>query len=250
MNTGTAEEISKMKVDLDTTMNSVKTLMDDFYYFMNGTKVKSGITPDSKDNETSIWKTQPTVARPLKEIILEAGAEQKKEQDEDLRRRKNVVIYKAPESNATNSKDHYDHDLAIVNHLCKSIDIDGTTVKHCTRLGRKPDDQSEQQTRPLLVTFDTINNADLMLKNPTKMKFASENLRQLRVTPDRSLKQRDNVRFLVQRAKNLTAEESGDYIHIVRGDRILRVKKRFKSQELSTDTNWNNSTSGSGMSMS
>ena len=95
MNTGTTDEISKMRVDLDTTMNSVKTLIDDFYYFMNGTKVKNGVTPDSKENETSIWKTLPTVARPLKEIILEAGAEQKKEQDEDLRRRKNVVIYKA-----------------------------------------------------------------------------------------------------------------------------------------------------------
>ena len=101
-----------------------------------------------------------------------------------------------------------------------------------------------------MVTFDTINNADLMLKNLTKLKFANENLRQLRFTPDRSLKLRENVRFLVQRAKNLTAEESGDYIHIVRGDRILRVKKRLKTQEVSTDTNVNNSTSGSGMSMS
>ena len=157
----------------------------------------------AKDNETSTWKTQPTVARPLKEIILEAGAEQKKEQNEDLRRRKNVVIYRAPESKATNSKDRYDQDLEIVNQLCGSIDIDFTTVKQCTRLGRKPDDQSEQQTRPSLVTFDTINNADLMLKNLTKLKFANEkNLRQLRVTPDRSLKERENVRFLVQRAKN------------------------------------------------
>ena len=59
VNTGTTDEISKMKVDLDTTMNSVKTLMDDFYYFMNGTKVKSGVTSESKDNETSTWKTQP-----------------------------------------------------------------------------------------------------------------------------------------------------------------------------------------------
>ena len=247
MNTGTTDEISKMKVDLDTTMNSVKTLMDDFYYFMNGTNVKSGVTSESKDNEPSTWKTQPTVARPLKEIILEAGTEQKKEQDEDLRRRKNVVIYRAPESKATNSKDRYDQDLEIVNQHCGSIDIDCTTAKQCTRLGRKPDDQSEQQTRPLLVTFDTINNADLMLKNLTKLKFANENLRQLRVTPDRRPKERENVRFLVQRAKNLTSEESGDYIHIVRGDRILRVKKRLKTQEVLTDTNVNNSTSGSGM---
>ena len=155
VNTGTTVEISKMKVDLDTTMNSINTLMDDFYYFMNGTKVKSGVTSESKDKETSTWKTQPTVARPLKEIILEAGAEQKKEQDEDIRRRKNVVVYKAPESKAKNSKDRYDQDLEIVNQLCGSIDIDCTTVKQCTRLGRKPDDQSEQQTRPSLFTYCT-----------------------------------------------------------------------------------------------
>ena len=183
-------------------------------------------------------------------IILEAGAEQKKVQVEDLRRRKNVVIYKAPESKAINSKDRYDQDLEIVNQLCGSIDIDCTAVTQCTRLGRKPDDQSEEQTRPLLVTFDTTNNADLMLKNLTKLKFANENFRQLRVTPDWSLKERKNVRFLVLRAKNLTSEESGDYIHIVRGDRILGVKKRLKTQEVLTDTNVNNSTSGSGMSMS
>ena len=249
MNTDTTEEISKMKADLDTTMNSVKTLMDDFYYFMNGTKTKSAITPDPKEQETSTWKTQQTVARPLKEIILEAGAEQKKEQDEDLRRKRNIIIYKAPESKATNPKDRYNQDLTIVNQLCGSIDVDCTKVKQCTRLGRKLDDQkeSEQQTRPLLVTFDTINDADLMLKNLTKLKFANEDLRQLRVTPDRSLKERENVRFLVQRAKNLTAEEPGDYIHIVRGDRILRVRKRVKTQEPLTDTNATNSASGSGM---
>ena len=196
------------------------------------------------------WKTQPTVARPLKEIILEAGAEQKKEQDEDLRRRKNVVIYKAPESRAINSKDRYDQDPEIVNQLCGSIDIDCTTVKQCTRLRRKPDDQSEQQTRPLLVTFDLMNKADLMLKNLTKLKFANEKLRQLRVTSDRSLKEKENVRFLVQRAKKVTSEKSGDYIHIVRGDRILMVKKRLKIKEVLADTNVNNSTSDSGMSMS
>ena len=226
VNAGTTDEISKMKVDLDTTMNSVKTLMDDFDYFMNGTKVKSGVTHEPKDNETSTWKTQPTVARPHKEIILETGAEQKKEQDEDLRRRKNVVIFRAPECKATNSKDRYDQDLEIVNQLCGSIDIDSTTVKQRTRLGRKPDDQSEQQTRPLFVTFDMINNADLILMNLTKLKFANENLRQLRVTPDRSVKERENVRFIVQRAKNLTSEESGDYIHIVRGDQLLRENPR------------------------
>ena len=115
-----------------------------------------------------------------------------------------MVIYRAPDSKATNSKDRYDQDLEKVNELCGSIDIDCTTVEQCTRLGRKPDDQSEQQTLLLLVTFDTINNADLMLKNLTKLKFSNENLRQLRVTPDRSLKERERKRsFLSSTGKKL-----------------------------------------------
>ena len=39
-----------------------------------------------------------------------------------------------------------------------------------------------------------------------KLKFAEDEIRQLRVITDRSMKERENLRFLVQRAKNLTAE--------------------------------------------
>ena len=65
-----------------------------------------------------------------------------------------------------------------------------------------------------------------MMKSLTKLKFAEDEIRQLRVTPDRSIKERQNVRFLVQRAKNLTTEEPGNFIHIFRGNKIIKVKKR------------------------
>ena len=65
-----------------------------------------------------------------------------------------------------------------------------------------------------------------MMKSLTKLKFAEDEIRQLRVTPDRSMKERESVRFLVQRVKNLITEESGNFIHIVRGNKIIKVKKR------------------------
>ena len=59
------EFVSKMKCDLDKTVNSVKCLMDDFYYFMNGKK-----------------RMKPNVTKSLKDITLEASAEQKREEEE------------------------------------------------------------------------------------------------------------------------------------------------------------------------
>ena len=72
----------------------------------------------------------------------------------------------------------------------------------------------------------------------TKLKFAEVEIRQLRVTPDRSMKERENVRFLVQQAKNLLTEEPGNFKHIVRGNKIIRVKKTEKEllQRTTPDT--------------
>ena len=73
----TTTEIAKMKSDLKKkTVNSVKTLRNDFFYFMNGTKI-SGQAASQLTEDSTIWKQQPIVAKPLKEIILGAGVEQK-----------------------------------------------------------------------------------------------------------------------------------------------------------------------------
>ena len=82
----------------------------------------------------------------------------------------------------------------------------------------------------------------------TKLKFAEDEIRQLRVTSDRSINERESVRFLVQGVKNLTTEEPGNFIHIVRGNKIIKVKKREigKLQRTTPETE-NILSSGSGM---
>ena len=39
------------------------------------------------------------------------------------------------------------------------------------------------------------------------------------------MKEKESIKFFVQRSKNVTAAESGTYIHMVRGEKFLKVKK-------------------------
>ena len=242
----THQDISKVRTDLDKTVDSVKFLMEDFYYFMNGTKNKAQPTMGSNANP---WKIEPNVTKPLKDIILEAGAEQKREAEEDLRRKRNLIIHKAPESKSTEPKLRQNEDMSLIRELCASIEIEPSIVKNCTRLGKLSEDH-ENETRPRLlrITLETQDDAEHMMKNLTKLKYAKDELKHLRITPDRSMKERENVRFLVQRAKSLTAEEPGNFIHIVRGNKIIRVKKReITIMQRTTPETENILSTGSGM---
>ena len=95
----TNPEITKMRNDLDKTVDSAKSLME-------GTKAKSQPTLGSSTVKDYAWKVELQITTPLKDIILEAGAEQKREEEEDLRRKKNLIIHKAPESQSRDSKEH------------------------------------------------------------------------------------------------------------------------------------------------
>ena len=139
--------------------------------------------------------------------------------------------------------------MSLIRELCSSIEIEPTIVKNCTRLGKLSEDhENETRPRPLRITLETQDDAEHMMKNLTKLKYAKDELKHLRITPDRSMKERENVRSLVQRAKNLTAEEPGNFIHIVGGNKIIRVEKReITMMQRTTPETENILSSGSGM---
>ena len=63
------------------------------------------------------------------------------------------------------------------------------------------------------------------MKSLRKLKFAKNDVRNLRRSPDTSLKEREYIRFLIQRAKNLTPKEPRNNVKKVWGDMFLWVKK-------------------------
>ena len=98
---------------------------------MEGTKAKSQPTLGPSTVKDNAWKVEHQVTKPLKDINLEAGAEQKWE-EEDLRRKKNLMIHKAPENQSRDSKELYNEDMPKIQQLCFSIEIEPTKVKKCT----------------------------------------------------------------------------------------------------------------------
>ena len=76
-----------------------------------------------------------------------------------------------------------------------------------------------------MVTLNNSSEMETVMKNLRKLKNAPDELRNLKISPDRSIKEREEVRSLIQRAKNLTEQETGDFMNIVRGTTIIKVKK-------------------------
>ena len=220
------DEVSTIRQDLDSTINVVKNLMDDFYRFMNG-PIKKSNEPVTK--ETSVWKTEPKQDKSLKDILLEANAEQKREEMEQERRQRNIIIHRSKEKEGT-KQERDDHDAQLVTRIMEKIKVKASFTT--TRLGKK--DAQTGVDRPILVSFQNIDQVASFMSNLNHLKDAEPELKNLRVSPDRSLKERENVRQLLQEAKNRTATEKEDYVHIVRNNKIIRVKKRSAGQTLET----------------
>ena len=81
---------------------------------------------------------------------------------------------------------------------------------------------SEEQSGKVLSSLKNLRDADPKLKT-------------IRVSPDLSLQEREEVRILVQEAKNRTSQEEGDYRHIVRGKQIVRVRDHRQRNQRNTE---------------
>ena len=95
------------------------------------------------------------------------------------------------------------------------------------RLGRTTD---ETTNRPLLVSF--INEQDVveLNQNPPKLKDATTAIRSLRISPDKFHKEREEKRKMANKAKNLNDQETGNFMHLVHGMQIIKVKRKTESQ--------------------
>ena len=64
------------------------------------------------------------------------------------------------------------------------------------------------------------------MKNLNKLKDAKYEIKNLLIGSNRSLKEREEVRRLMAKAKNLNEKEQGDYVHLVRGWQIMIMRKK------------------------
>ena len=132
------------------------------------------------------------------------------------------MIYKAKESAATDSESRKKEDDKINEIFLSSIDMEYKQVMKTIRLGRKTD---EDINRPLLISFNTEQDLFEIKRNLPKLKKTTAKIRNLRISPDRSLNKREDVLNLVTKVKNFNDQEEGNFVYLDRRTQILNLKK-------------------------
>lgn len=181
----------------------------------------------------NVWKKVAHQETSLRAVIREDNEEALKEAERAQRRRKNIVLHRVPESKSEEWGERKQHDCEVIKELMERLEIDAN-IADFYRLGRRyrnveaSAEPQLQDKRPLLVCLKSEEERGKILSSLGKLRNASENIKDIRVSPDMSMQERDVMRKLVLEAKNLTKQEDGDFRHIVRGKEILRVRDRRK----------------------
>ena len=92
------------------------------------------------------------------------------------------------------------------------------------RLGRKTD---EDINRPLLISFNTEQDVIEIKRKLPKLKEATAKIRNLIISPDWSLNEKEEVVNLV---KNLNDQEEENYVYLNRRTQILKLKKKARPE--------------------
>ena len=118
------------------------------------------------------------------------------------------------------------HDEEFVNKLFSDVLDIGTDIIDVARLGRKRDTEGPQK-RPLMISLGSNMERPRVMSRLRNLKDAEPCFHRIRVACDLSKEDREQIRKLVQDAKNLTmADEMQKWRYIVRGKEIRKVHKR------------------------
>jgi PHD-finger len=187
----------------------------------------SEVVSKQVDNELKIRSTE---VENMHKGLAEAKGQYDDMQDKE-NRRNNIILYRARESEAFNTDDRNKEDVKFCMGLFHAINagVDKEDVSKVFRLGKRGDDAS-QPPRPILVQLASRIPKNLIMEKLYELKYAETKYKAVMVAHDMTKKEREEVKALVDEAKEKTKQETtGEWIHVVRGQqglmKILRIKK-------------------------
>ena len=164
----------------------------------------------------------------LTKIMKEALDESKKEDKLMEERQCSIVIHRLKESNKGNADERKKEETDVAEKLCtEGARVYGCKIIKTLRLGRYEPDRVNP--RPLKVTFENAEQREKLLTNLNNLKEADEDLRKLSISPDMSKETRNEIKKMVEEAKEKSRNSDGK-IFRVRGPpghlRIVETKKK------------------------
>ena len=161
----------------------------------------------------------------LKELVeLEVSRALESAESREERRR-NIIIHNFPE--APSSEDCEVHDTeAVKTMINQHLEVRCKTPVKIARLGN----QHRNRKRPIKICMNSEPDKIAVLTNSNKLRTALEPYKSARVSSDMSEAERNENKRLLGEARKRNDQESGNFIHLVRGPpwnrRIVTVPKR------------------------
>ena len=143
----------------------------------------------------------------LRKIINETKSEELVQQKEC--EAQNIIIHGLPEEPDT--PEGKEADIRTIKEILDDIEV-APDFKSFIRLGKR----NESKSRPIKLKMSTLNEKKSVMSNLSKLKQAPENFRKISVTDDYTEKEREEIRKMVNEARNKT-ESQGDGKYIFKG---------------------------------
>ena len=147
----------------------------------------------------------------LRKIFNETKSEELVQQKEREARAQNIIIHGLPEEPDTPEGE--EADIRTIKEILDAIEV-APDFESFIRLEKR----NESKSRPIKLKMSTLNEKKSVMSNLSKLKQAPENFRKISVTDDYTEKEREEIRKMVNEAKNKTESQGdGKYIFKVRG---------------------------------
>ncbi|ESO01078.1 hypothetical protein HELRODRAFT_175105 [Helobdella robusta] len=127
---------------------------------------------------------------------------------ESKEREANIVVFRLSEGT-----DDRNRVCKIISHLTGGV-CGETNIIKLVRLGKKND----TVVRPILVKFDDVKVKELVFKNVFKMKSVGDNLSHVGLSHDLTVEQRDELKKLMDDARQMEKNSTEGFLYRVRGD--------------------------------
>ena len=174
-------------------------------------------------------KDVSTELQDLQKVVTVTKSRADQEMDRENRRR-NIILYKARESNAssyeTRVKDDMEFACKFVEYIVND-DVSAGEIVKVMRLGKR--NETGDGERPLLVQFENGMMKNLVMQNLKYLKNAPDSMKRLVVSHDLTIVEREECKKLVSEAKEKeAADQSGEYYYRVRGSPGLMKIVKWK----------------------
>ena len=142
-------------------------------------------------------------------------------------RANNILLYRVAELKDQDVTKCVSYDKTQVLKLCSQLSgghIGEFAIKAIFRLGAKSD-----KIRPILVKFNDKIAKNIIMENLVKIRQLDENLKNVGISHDLNVEQRSERNRLVEEAKKLQSENTGEFMFRVRGPpenmKVIKIKK-------------------------